>query len=74
MQESRFPSGVPCPKCGHPWTKVYDTRSGTYYGHDSTWRRRICKKCVERFTTHEIHIDALDGMRDWTEVVYGKGD
>lgn len=40
-----------CPKCGHPDTKVLDTRTGK--GSHSIRRRRQCLDCEYRFTTIE---------------------
>ncbi|MCB0034558.1 MAG: transcriptional repressor NrdR, partial [Anaerolineales bacterium] len=39
-----------CPYCGHDKTRVIDT------AHDARGgirRRRVCRKCAQRFSTHE---------------------
>lgn len=46
-----------CPKCQHPDTKVYDTRSSRT--GKATRRRRECPNCLYRFTTLE-EIKVLD--------------
>jgi transcriptional repressor NrdR len=40
-----------CPKCGHPESKVVDSRPSDEY--NSIRRRRECLKCGYRFTTYE---------------------
>ena len=41
-----------CPFCGHPESKVVDSRPTD--GSESIRRRRECLKCEKRFTTYEI--------------------
>ena len=38
-----------CPYCAHPGSRVTDKRKSP----EGTRRRRECKKCKKRFTTHE---------------------
>ena len=40
-----------CPSCGHPESKVVDSRPSEEY--NSIRRRRECLKCGQRFTTYE---------------------
>ncbi|MBI5035981.1 transcriptional repressor NrdR [Candidatus Micrarchaeota archaeon] len=40
-----------CPFCGHPETKVLDSRDAEDL--ELTRRRRECEKCEKRFTTYE---------------------
>ncbi|ACV22117.1 transcriptional regulator NrdR [Slackia heliotrinireducens] len=40
-----------CPSCGHPESKVVDSRPSEEY--NSIRRRRECLKCGTRFTTYE---------------------
>jgi transcriptional repressor NrdR len=54
-----------CPHCGHPDTRVVDTREAA----DSIRRRRECFNCGQRFTTYEHVAHALmvvksDGRRE----------
>lgn len=44
-----------CPYCGHPDSRVVDTRSTG----DSIRRRRECQNCRKRFTTYEQISEAL---------------
>jgi transcriptional regulator NrdR family protein len=45
---------IRCPHCGVSWeSKVVDTRGSTFH----VYRRRECKHCHRRFTTHEIVVD-----------------
>lgn len=46
----------PCPKCKSD-TQCYDTRATKR--KPGVRRRRICKKCKEKFSTMEIIIDDL---------------
>lgn len=41
-----------CPFCGHPQTKVLDSRAANE--NKSIRRRRECEKCARRFTTFEM--------------------
>lgn len=46
--------GVPCPVCDGVWSRITDSRPA---GSKGAWRRRReCKQCGARFTTHEAHI------------------
>jgi len=54
-----------CPYCGHPDSRVVDTRATG----DSIRRRRECQSCHKRFTTYEQISEALlivkrDGRRE----------
>lgn len=54
-----------CPYCGHPDSRVVDTRTAG----DSIRRRRECQSCHKRFTTYEQISEALlivkrDGRRE----------
>jgi transcriptional repressor NrdR len=54
-----------CPYCGHPDSRVVDTRATA----DSIRRRRECMSCHKRFTTYEQISEALlivkrDGRRE----------
>ena len=54
-----------CPYCGHPDSRVVDTRATA----DSIRRRRECMACHKRFTTYEQISEALlivkrDGRRE----------
>lgn len=40
-----------CPYCGHPDSRVVDSRLAA--GGTVTWRRRECEACKRRFTTYE---------------------
>ena len=40
-----------CPFCGHPDSKVVDSRPDK--GGAAIRRRRECEDCTKRFTTHE---------------------
>lgn len=40
---------VPCPFCGHTFSRVRYTKK--------TMRRRICTRCDRRFTTVEIFVE-----------------
>jgi len=42
---------VKCPFCGHPDSKVVDSRPDK--GGAAIRRRRECESCAKRFTTHE---------------------
>ena len=42
-----------CPQCGHPETKVVDSRPTE---NEAIRRRRACLKCGARFTTYESYI------------------
>lgn len=48
---------IPCPHCGSRESKVVDSRDGT---HDSIRRRRQCRHCNKRYTTHELLTDTWD--------------
>ena len=56
-----------CPACGHPDTRVVDSREAE--DGESIRRRRACDKCDERFTTRErsesarIQVQKRDGTR-----------
>jgi len=56
-----------CPKCGHPESKVLETRVGK--DNRSLRRRRECQKCENRFTTieeilrEELVVVKKDGSR-----------
>ncbi len=56
-----------CPKCGHPDSKVLETRIGK--DNKSLRRRRECSKCEYRFTTveeilrEELMVVKRDGTR-----------
>ncbi len=58
---------VRCPSCGHPDTRVVDSREAE--DGESIRRRRACDKCGERFTTRErsesarIQVVKRDGTR-----------
>ena len=58
---------VRCPACGHPDTRVVDSREAE--DGESIRRRRACDKCDERFTTRErsesarIQVLKRDGSR-----------
>jgi transcriptional repressor NrdR len=58
---------VRCPACGHPDTRVVDSREAE--DGQSIRRRRACDKCDERFTTRErsesarIQVVKRDGSR-----------
>ena len=45
-------SGFPCQFCPHPTTAVVDCRSNK--DGSQFRRRRICKRCGNRFTTYEV--------------------
>ena len=47
-----------CPKCGHPETRVIDSRSQE--ASNAIKRRRECRKCHHRFTTFERCEDPLE--------------
>ncbi len=54
-----------CPYCGHPDSRVVDTRASS----ESIRRRRECQNCHKRFTTYEQISEALlivkrDGRRE----------
>jgi transcriptional repressor NrdR len=54
-----------CPYCGHPDSRVVDTRATG----ESVRRRRECQACTKRFTTYEQISEALlivkrDGRRE----------
>ena len=57
-----------CPFCGHPESKVTDSRAGT--AGDVIRRRRECEGCARRFTTYERVEEVLplvvkkDGRRE----------
>lgn len=57
-----------CPKCGHPDSRVIDSRASE--SADSIRRRRECSVCGERFTTYErredspLQIIKKDGSRE----------
>jgi transcriptional repressor NrdR len=59
---------VKCPFCGHPESKVTDSRAGT--AGDVIRRRRECEGCARRFTTYERVEEVLplvvkkDGRRE----------
>ena len=40
-----------CPACGHPESKVVDSRPSDEF--NSIRRRRVCDECGKRFTTYE---------------------
>lgn len=46
--------GIACPSCGCATSTVKDKRTR---GVSYIWRRRICKGCSCRFTTHETIAD-----------------
>jgi transcriptional regulator NrdR family protein len=61
-----------CPHCNESKNKVLDSRLGKRGGMRSVtdadnyiWRRNICHKCGERFTTIEITIETLDKLLNW---------
>ncbi len=54
-----------CPYCGHPRSRVLDTRDSG----DGIRRRRLCLNCQKRFTTYEqvsvaVHVIKSDGRRE----------
>ncbi len=67
-----------CPKCGHPDSKVLETRVGK--DGKSLRRRRECMKCEHRFTTveevlrEELMVIKRDGTRqefDRQKILHG---
>jgi transcriptional repressor NrdR len=64
-----------CPHCGHPDTRVVDTREAA----GSIRRRRECLNCGQRFTTYEHIAHALmvvksDGRREpWDRTKLANG-
>ncbi len=54
-----------CPYCGHPRSRVVDTRDSG----EGIRRRRLCLNCQKRFTTYEqvsvaVHVVKSDGRRE----------
>ena len=45
--------GLPCPKCGYPESRVIYTRRR----EDKLVRRRECRRCKARVTTHERPVE-----------------
>lgn len=47
--------GMCCPECGHPHTRVMDTRhwDNPNNGLEETVRYRLCRQCGLRFKTRE---------------------
>ena len=50
-----------CPQCGHPQTRVIDSRSQE--ASNAIKRRRACLKCGYRFTTYERCEDPLEVLK-----------
>lgn len=50
-----------CPQCGHPQTRVIDSRSQE--ASNAIKRRRACLKCGYRFTTFERCEDPLEVLK-----------
>ena len=61
-----------CPKCGHPESKVLETRVGK--DNRSLRRRRECAKCETRFTTVEeiLREDLFVIKRDGTRQAFDR--
>ena len=55
-----------CPHCKHSRTRVIDTRGQP---NNTTYRRRECLKCGERFSTHEIASVKLTRLRSVADAV-----
>ena len=50
-----------CPKCETPNREVDDSRLSNLFG-GSKRRRRFCRKCKEKFTTYELHLETLQKL------------
>lgn len=62
--------GIACPFCRSPTTKVIDSR-----GNDAfNFRRRECRRCRKRFSTHEITLDELNRLRKATTITQRVSD
>lgn len=57
-----------CPECGSKHSDVLDSR--TY--PNRTRRRRQCRDCGARWTTHEIVADVLDTINQLSSLVHQK--
>lgn len=57
-----------CPNCGSKNLKVLDTRNDKSY--PGLYRRRLCKDCNIRFSTHERYVDFKDpdGLKDFKDL------
>ena len=55
----KTPSPLSCPKCRAHAVGVYDSR--LTYG-STIRRRRYCEDCDHRWTTYEVHGDAVDAI------------
>ena len=49
--------GLPCVRCGHPKSKVIYTRGR----EGKLVRRRECRRCKARITTHERPVESVHG-------------
>lgn len=58
-----------CPECGSSQSDVLDSR--TY--PNRTRRRRQCRDCGARWTTHEISADVLDTIHQLSSIVHQRG-
>lgn len=50
-----------CPTCETPNREVDDSRYSSLFGGCKR-RRRYCRKCKEKFTTYEIHLETLEDI------------
>jgi transcriptional regulator NrdR family protein len=50
-------------KCNFHDTDVVDSRKSEIYGADTVRRRRICRKCKNKFTTYEISFPQIINIK-----------
>lgn len=53
-------SGVPCPRCGSRLSDVKDSRPSS----TTIRRRRTCRACKAKFTTHEVSLERYNFLQD----------
>lgn len=50
---------IKCPECGSGMVYNIDTRASTCFDYPSVRHRKVCVDCHHRWTTQEVHVDAL---------------